>query len=349
MSEPEIVLRDVEKKFGNLAVVRSLNLRISRGEFLSLLGPSGCGKTTTLRMIAGLEEPTTGDIEVKGRRINGIPVHKRNFGMVFQNLALFPHRTAFDNIAFGLKYRNVAKSEIPAKVRRALDMVRLPHVTDRFPSQLSGGQQQRIAVARAIVIEPDLLLFDEPFSALDAGLREEMRIELKRIQKELGITTVFVTHDHAEALTMSDRVVVMSEGAIIQAGSPSDVYSRPESEFVARFFGHVNEVNGTVVARAGSGSIVETSNGDRVQVATPLAQDKPCRILVRSERIRVQGGASEITGKVTGVDYLGMMVRYRVEALGTTLTVIQPIEGLPLKVDQTVSVQIAPDAWMVLG
>lgn len=239
-------LTDVEKRYGSFQAVRDMTLDIPDGSFVTLLGPSGCGKTTTLRMIAGLESITAGEIAIKGRRVNEVPIHKRNLGVVFQNYALFPHMSIADNVAFGLKYRKLNRIDAREKVRRALQMVHLPHVEDRYPGQLSGGQQQRIALARAIVIEPDVLLLDEPLSALDANLREEMRVELKRIQRELGIATVFVTHDQGEALAMSDRVVVMSDGQMEQIGTPEDVYNRPSSRFVASFLGNSNFLGATV-------------------------------------------------------------------------------------------------------
>src|SRR5699024_7645240 len=208
-------------------------------------------KTTTLRMIAGLIEPSAGDIYIRGKRVNDVPIHRRNLGLVFQNYALFPHKTIFDNVAFGLKYRKVPRQERARRVREALALVRLPDVEERMPSQLSGGQQQRIALARAIVIEPDVLLLDEPLSALDANLREEMRVELKHIQRELGVATIFVTHDQAEALALSDRVVVMNQGSIEQVGSPQEVYNNPATEFVASFLGHSNILSAEIAAHAG--------------------------------------------------------------------------------------------------
>src|SRR3954467_13040260 len=244
-------LKNVTLAYGSFVAVKDVSLAISKGTFLTLLGPSGCGKTTILRSIAGLVNPTAGDIEIAGRRVNDIPIHKRNIGLVFQNYALFPHKTIFDNIAFGLKYRNVPKATIAEKVKRALEIVRLPGSDKKLPSELSGGQQQRIALARAIVIEPDVLLLDEPLSALDANLREEMRVELKQIQRQTGITTIFVTHDQGEALAMSDRVVVMNKGRIEQMGSPFDVYEHPQTEFVAGFLGNANFLQATVVAMQG--------------------------------------------------------------------------------------------------
>jgi putative spermidine/putrescine transport system ATP-binding protein/spermidine/putrescine transport system ATP-binding protein len=238
-------------------------------------------------------------------------------------------------------------------VRDALALVRLPHVEERLPAQLSGGQQQRIAVARAIVIAPDLLLFDEPLSALDAGLREEMRIELKRIQRTLGITTVFVTHDQSEALSMADRVVVMRDGRLEQDGSPDEVYNRPASEFVARFFGQVNELAGTAVGREGRNLLVRLSEGTRVKLRADREPAGPLRLLLRAERIRVAAGfpsdpdASVIVGRVAGADYLGVLVRYRIDAAGTQLSVLQPASGDLLPNGAEVAIRIPADAWFI--
>src|SRR5699024_2017263 len=252
-----VELRDVAKRYGDFTALQRSDLSVPEGSFVTFVGPSGCGKTTTLRMIAGLAAPSEGDILIRGRRINDVPIHQRNLGLVFQNYALFPHKSVFDNIAFGLKYRKVAKGDITRRVREALELVRLPKVEDRLPSQLSGGQQQRIALARAIVIEPDVLLLDEPLSALDANLREEMRVELKHIQRELGIATIFVTHDQSEALALSDKVVVMNQGSIEQTGTPEEVYNDPTTEFVAAFLGHSNILPGQVARQNGGQLLVQ--------------------------------------------------------------------------------------------
>ena len=244
--QPMVQFRGIQKKFGKVLAVEELDFDIEEGSLVTLLGPSGCGKTTLLRMVAGLEAPTAGDIFIKGKRINDTPIHQRNLGMIFQNYALFPHKTIFDNVAFGLKYRNVTKEAIREKVTRALEMVRLPGVENRMPSQLSGGQQQRIAMARAIVIEPDVLLMDEPLSALDENLREEMRREVDNLQRLLGVTTIFVTHDQREALSMSDKILVMKNGRKQQEGSPEAVYNEPANHFVADFLGHSNFISGVV-------------------------------------------------------------------------------------------------------
>ncbi len=351
MSSMAIEISRVEKRFGQVAAISSLDLNVAEGEFVSLLGPSGCGKTTTLRMIAGLESPTSGDILVKGRRVNDVPVHKRNFGMVFQNLALFPHKSVFDNIAYGLKYRGVSKPEIAERVKKALAVVRLPGMEERMPAQLSGGQQQRVAVARAIVIQPELLLFDEPLSALDAGLREEMRFELKRIQRTLGITTVFVTHDQSEALSMSDKVVVMSAGRIEQEGTPAEIYSRPATEFAARFFGYVNEFDAKVIETSVGRSKVVLGTGDTVEIAVEMPRGQ-VRLILRGERLRVSPDAGSATGQLVGhvieADYLGLLVRYVVRVGEAELNIVQPCDGPMLDEATPVSIAIPPEAWMVV-
>jgi putative spermidine/putrescine transport system ATP-binding protein len=247
-----VSLSNIVKRFGDYTAVHQMSLDIEEGSFVTLLGPSGCGKTTTLRMIAGLLDPSEGEISIKGKRVNDVPIHKRNLGLVFQNYALFPHKTVADNVAFGLNYRNVGKEEARRKVAEALELVQLPDLGARYPKELSGGQQQRIALARAIVIEPDVLLLDEPLSALDANLREDMRVELKRIQQSIGVTTVFVTHDQTEALAMSDQIIVMSEGRVEQIGAPEEVYNTPATEFVAQFLGASNLLSAKCTAVEGA-------------------------------------------------------------------------------------------------
>src|SRR5215475_14061361 len=269
MTNAAVELNDITLAYGSFVAVAGVSLAIERGTFLTLLGPSGCGKTTILRSIAGLVNPTAGDISIAGRRVNDVPIHKRNIGLVFQNYALFPHKTIFDNVGFGLKYRRVERGSIAQRVKRALDIVRLPGVERKLPSELSGGQQQRIALARAIVIEPDVLLLDEPLSALDANLREEMRTELKPIQRELGITTVFLTHDQEEALAMSDRIVVMNHGRVEQTGTPETVYRAPASRFVASFLGQSNLLTGTIAATQDGKAKITLDNGASIEAVAP--------------------------------------------------------------------------------
>ncbi|MDO3381152.1 spermidine/putrescine ABC transporter ATP-binding protein PotA [Gilvimarinus algae] len=245
---PLLSLQGLSKTFGSSRVLNQFDMTIYDGEFFTLLGPSGCGKTTILNMIAGLETSDTGSILLDGQDITGIPAEQRPVNTVFQSYALFPHMTVFDNVAFGLRMAKVAKAEIPARVREALEMVKLNHLADRKPAQLSGGQQQRVAIARAVVNRPKLLLLDESLSALDYKLRQQMQIELKRLQRQLGITFIYVTHDQEEALSMSDRVVVMNNGRVQQLGSPREIYENPANLFVARFIGEINQLRGEVVS-----------------------------------------------------------------------------------------------------
>jgi len=346
-----VVLDNIVKRFGSFTAVHSTSLEIPEGTFLTLLGPSGCGKTTNLRMIAGLLDPTEGEILIGGRRVNDVPIHKRNLGIVFQNYALFPHKSVADNVAFGLKYRDVPKSEIAGRVQAALDLVQLPDVGGRYPRELSGGQQQRIALARAIVIEPDVLLLDEPLSALDANLREDMRVELKRIQDKIGVTTVFVTHDQSEALAMSDRIVVMSAGRVEQVGTPEEVYNRPASEFVANFLGASNILE----------SRCTDTGRDAVQLdvpvfgAVPVPVDKapevrpgPAKLVLRAEKLLLLAEDAEAPGMVTApavvetVDYQGQTVRYFIRAGDRQLQAINMIDGHPFAKGTQVTAAFRP-------
>ena len=261
-----VAFEHVQKSYdGENLVVKDLNLDIGQGEFLTMLGPSGSGKTTCLMMLAGFETATHGDIRLAGKPINNIPPHKRGIGMVFQNYALFPHMTVGENLAFPLQVRKLPKSETEAKVKRALDMVQMGAFAGRRPAQLSGGQQQRIALARALVFEPELVLMDEPLGALDKQLREHMQFEIKHIHEQLGVTVVYVTHDQGEALTMSDRIAVFNDGRIQQLAPPEDLYERPENGFVAQFIGENNTLEGTVetigdricTVRLGDGSVID--------------------------------------------------------------------------------------------
>ncbi|MEQ5773952.1 ABC transporter ATP-binding protein [Thalassospira sp. NFXS8] len=334
-----VEMRNVVKRYGEFTAVKRMDLTVPDNSFVTFLGPSGCGKTTTLRMIAGLTDITEGDLVIRDKRVNELPIHKRNLGLVFQNYALFPHKTIFDNIAFGLKYRKVAKADIAQKVKNALDLVQLPSVADRYPNQLSGGQQQRIALARAIVIQPDVLLLDEPLSALDANLREEMRVELKRIQRELGVATVFVTHDQSEALAMSDKLVVMNNGVVEQEGAPEDVYNNPVSAFVADFLGHSNIIAGTLRSNDGDVTPVELDGGQTLLTTAHqvnrVNNQQQVRAVIRAEKISLsdQNNSSAdvvaIPGKVKTVDYLGQMARYFVTANGRDWQVINPIDHRP--------------------
>jgi len=345
-----VTLQDIVKRFGTLTAVHRTTLEIPEGAFVTLLGPSGCGKTTNLRMIAGLLDPSEGEILIGGKRVNDVPIHKRNLGLVFQNYALFPHKTVAENVAFGLKYRDVPKSDIPAKVQAALELVQLPNVGDRYPKELSGGQQQRIALARAIVIEPDVLLLDEPLSALDANLREDMRVELKRIQERIGVTTVFVTHDQSEALAMSDLIVVMSEGRVEQVGKPEEVYNTPASEFVANFLGASNILTAKCTDHAEAVMLEEPTFG-RIKVpaakAPNLKGTGPAKLVLRAEKLLLSKtpateGVISVPATVETVDYQGQAVRYFVRAGEAQLQAINMIDERPFAVGDAVHLHLRP-------
>jgi putative spermidine/putrescine transport system ATP-binding protein/spermidine/putrescine transport system ATP-binding protein len=348
-----VQLRGVVKRFDKLLAVDKTDLDIQEGTLVTLLGPSGCGKTTILRMIAGLEIPTEGDIYIKGKRVNDMPIHKRNLGMIFQNYALFPHKTIFDNVAFGLKYRSVPKGEIKKKVTQALDMVRLPGVETRMPSQLSGGQQQRIALARAIVIQPDVLLMDEPLSALDENLREDMRREIDNLQQMLGVTTIFVTHDQREALSMSDSIVVMEQGVVLQQGSPEEVYNYPVNHFVADFLGHSNFFNAVVEKRDGDYVTVQVDDGNEVTAEHPgdWTQGQPVELVVRAQRLDIfpreskkpESTVNLFNGRIKDRSYMGGEVSYFVELEnGTVIHVIKIATLHPFRRGEEVTIQVPP-------
>jgi ABC-type Fe3+/spermidine/putrescine transport system ATPase subunit len=353
-ADAAVELNQVTLGYGDFIAVKSVDLTIAKGSFVTLLGPSGCGKTTLLRAIAGLVTPMAGEIIIKGRRVNDVPIHKRNIGLVFQNYALFPHKNIFDNVGFGLKYRQVERRALAERVKRALDIVRLPGVEQKLPSELSGGQQQRIALARAIVIEPDVLLLDEPLSALDANLREEMRIELKSIQRELGITTVFVTHDQEEALAMSDRVVVMDHGVVEQMGAPEEVYRWPASRFVANFLGQSNILAGTVESALGDAARVRLANGQSLAVThgAGAAAGQKVEAVIRAHRVMVgppqPSGPNLFAGKVKSLSYLGGTCAYFIEADGIRFQAINTIDRNMFREGDRVSLAVAPEDCVLL-
>jgi spermidine/putrescine transport system ATP-binding protein len=291
-AQPLISVEHVSKRFGDFTAVRDMSFAIGPGEFFAMLGPSGCGKTTMLRMIAGFEEPTSGAIRVGGQDMTGVPPYRRPVNTVFQNYALFPHLSVFDNVAFGPRMRGIAKDEVERRVKELIEIVRLGDLARRMPSQLSGGQRQRVALARALVNDPKALLLDEPLSALDLELRRQMQIELKRIQRDVGITFVFVTHDQEEAITMSDRIAVMRAGRLEQVGTPESIYEEPETAFVARFIGHANLLPVTVERANGASALIALPGGRRAEVPTrgrAFADGSPALLMVRPERLEVCG------------------------------------------------------------
>ena len=322
-AEPFVQFENVQKSYdGETLVVKDLNLDIPAGEFLTMLGPSGSGKTTSLMMLAGFEPATHGEIRLAGRSINNVPPHKRGIGMVFQNYALFPHMSVAENLAFPLKVRGTAPAEIEAKVARALAMVELPGFGGRRPAQLSGGQQQRVAVARALVFDPSLVLMDEPLGALDKQLREQMQYEIKHIHENLGVTVVYVTHDQAEALTMSDRIAVFEDGVIQQLSTPDDLYERPQNSFVAQFIGENNRLQGRVKAIDGDVCQVELATGETVlaERVNVHGAHVDTTLSLRPERVEIEPAEGSVPnvlqGRILELIYLGDHIRTRMSVAG---------------------------------
>jgi spermidine/putrescine transport system ATP-binding protein len=305
-----VELESVSHSYAGVPALRGVSLQVREGEFFSLLGPSGCGKSSTLNVIGGFIEPSEGDVRIQQRSMRGIPPHRRPVNTVFQNYALFPHMSVTDNVAFGPRMSRRPGREIAAAVRDALALVSLSGMDRRRPAELSGGQQQRVALARALVNRPAVLLLDEPLGALDMKLRKQMQIELGRIQREVGITFVYVTHDQEEAMTMSDRIAVMDHGMVAQVGSPQDIYDRPETLFVADFIGSSNILKGEITGRDQIAGTVRLSEGSMVQVPSPgEAPGRPVAVVVRPDHMRLaearRPGENSVAGKVTKVSYLG--------------------------------------------
>ncbi|WP_315918125.1 ABC transporter ATP-binding protein [Mesorhizobium sp. SP-1A] len=352
-AQPAVEFRDISIAYGKFVAVRDFSLSIRKGSFVTLLGPSGCGKTTILRSIAGLVDISAGQISIGGRRVDDIPIYRRNIGLVFQSYALFPHKSVFDNVAFGLKYRNVPKAEIARRVGKALEMVRLPGSEKKLPAQLSGGQQQRIALARAIVFEPEVLLLDEPLSALDANMREEMRVEIKKIQKQTGITAIFVTHDQEEALSMSDRIVVMNAGRVEQIGTPEEVYATPATAFVADFLGKANMLPGRVSAMDGGAATIALATGKTVKANAPrpLAPGDVVTVVVRPQKLQVGGlaGVNRLQGRVVSTSYLGGSAVYEIDiGQGAIVRANTLIDGKVAREGETVEIGFDPAGCVLL-
>jgi len=339
----KLSLRGIEKRFGAVAAVAGLDLELTEGEFVSLLGPSGCGKTTTLRMIAGFIEPSAGTIEMDGRMLSSpagaLPPEKRQMSMIFQSYAVWPNMTVEQNVAFGLELRKLPREEVRRRVGRMLEVVHMGHLAQRYPAELSGGQQQRVALARAIVIQPQVLLLDEPLSNLDANLREEMRFEIRRLHDEFRYTTVYVTHDQAEAMTTADMIVVMNDGRIEQSGTPEDIYARPETEFVARFIGGTNiltgkrraddtvECDGGYTIRCGSGSLAPGGKG----IVSVRHHDIELSAARRSD-------VNSVAGTVRRQIYLGSHRDYLVDIRGgETIRTVAPVD---------VKMDVGSEAWL---
>ena len=368
-----LTLSNVSKAFpsrdgkGEVRAVDAVNIGIERGQFVTLLGPSGCGKTTTLRLIAGFEFPTGGSIVLDGEAINELPPNRRDMAMVFQSYALFPHLNVFENIAYGLRVKGLGNSEIKRKVADVLGLTELDGLENRAPNQLSGGQQQRVALARALVMQPKVLLFDEPLSNLDAKLRVQMRSEIRRIQQELGVTSVYVTHDQDEAMVLSDQIVVMHQGKVQQMGSAQQIYRQPQNRFVADFIGRANFLPVRVVKKSGAGWLVDLA-GVHLEVKAPadanFAVGEEAIVLARPESVRVdpvapnqpnqparEVSAKAVSATVRRVFYLGSQVEYEVERNGQMITVINydPGESSLLMAGAQVNLEFAVENLYLLA
>lgn len=362
MNQGAVEIIDVTKEFGKTVAVQHINLNVGHAEFFSFLGPSGCGKTTLLRMIAGFERPSSGQILIGDKDVVNVPAHKRPVNMVFQSYALFPHLTVFDNVCFGLRSRGRhSRAELQAKAKKALDLVRLPHLSDRFPSQLSGGQQQRIALARAIVNEPAVLLLDEPLSALDPQIREEMQVELTRLQRALNMTFVMVTHDQSEALALSDRIAVFCSGNLEQIGTPKEVHDKPKTKFVAQFVGQSNLIPSELEGRQNNSMIVRLAGGQKVLVddgANGPVQSGRYELCIKPEAIEISAPDREdpdqpntLTGKVLTRTYKGSSHEYVVDIGGQEHLRVEDMndDGIEFDVGSKVTVKLFANACSLIG
>ena len=358
---PALILQDIGKAYGSQWAVRDLNISVEPGEFVTLLGPSGCGKTTTLSLIAGFIEPDAGTVLLRGKPLVGLPPFKRGIGVVFQDYALFPHMSVADNVGYGLRARKVPKAEIDTRVTEMLELVRLAGLGDRSPQALSGGQRQRVALARALVIRPDFLLLDEPLSNLDLKLREEMRLEVVRLQRQLSVPTIFVTHDQSEALAMSDRIAVMNEGRVEQIGPPKDIYEAPINRFVARFIGSMNLISAKAVdtTAAGVKGFVEFGDGARAEVPfrTGATAGQEVAVAVRPERCVVTrnepspDGSPVLAATITHIVYLGSKVEIHLNLSVGGPALVEAVGGAgeEFAAGQDVSLRFSPEDCLALA
>jgi spermidine/putrescine transport system ATP-binding protein len=359
MSKIDVKLDHITKKFGKFAAVKDVSFEIAQGEFFSILGPSGCGKTTTLRMISGFEIPTEGSIYVGGERVNDLAPHKRKTNLVFQHLALFPMMNVEENIAFGLQMQKVPKMEITKRVEAILEVVELQGFQKKHPLQLSGGQKQRVAIARCLVLNPTVLLLDEPLGALDLKLREQMKLELKKIQHRIGTTFIYITHDQSEALVMSNRVAVMSEGSLIQIGTPQELYDQPHDRFVANFIGNHNEISVTVREKRDGVTISEVEGLRIISAAgKSFSVGEDCNVHIRPEKIELLDGnkmsflENSFIGTVTDIIFEGALIKYSVsisEAISPfTVSVPNVKQEIPYTVGTQVRISWTPENTLIL-
>lgn len=348
-----VVLRSLTKRYGDFAAVNAIDLEIPRGSFTTLLGPSGCGKTTTLRMIGGFIQPTSGDVLISGKSQQGIPPEKRPTSLVFQDYALFPHMTVFDNVAYGLRAHRINKAEVPSRVMEALSLVGMEDYVKRYPRELSGGQQQRVALARSLVLKPEVLLMDEPLSNLDAKLRVSIRNEIKELQKRLGITTIYVTHDQEEALAMSDQIAVMSDGIIKQVGDPQSIYYSPVDRFVADFIGEANLIEARVASIDDGNIVFALDQGHSLSVSRsnmrqPINAGDNVTLVLRPEAIVLSQDSTDsfpLSGDIVQAAFLGSIVRYWVKLGSNVVVVNQTKDPFTPILQGRVSVRINTE-WM---
>ncbi|WP_042351046.1 ABC transporter ATP-binding protein [Bacillus massiliigorillae] len=353
----DVQIKGAFKQFGSNVVLNGIDLEVKQGELLTLLGPSGCGKTTTLNLIAGFLEADSGEVFIKEKNVTKTPPYKRDLGMVFQTYSLFPHMTVYENLSFGLKLRKVPKADQAKKISRSLELVKMLGLEHRYPRELSGGQRQRVAIARALVVEPELLLLDEPLSNLDAKLRHELRAEIKRLQKEIGVTTIFVTHDQEEALSMSDRVVVMNGGKIEQISTPTEIYNHPKTEFVFNFIGKSNSFEGKIVGVENQKISVQMADDIfPVDIDNILGEDRSCRVgdevklYIRPEKIKIESTSANHLHKatITQMNYLGTAWEVDVTLSGKSLQILTPAYDSSWQVGSEVYVGWSPSETMLM-